>query len=154
MNPSAHVATPAEDVVPPARPPREQAGGTFVHPDQSDSRLHRENTVHTSHDDEASVEYSPAYLGSSSAVGFMSEVYQTFKSGNSGNTTNDNGDLASHDQDHAPWFGRAGLIGDSHSIMADFVVPPRRIADGLVHHYWEGAHPLQPFIHKGTFMKR
>ncbi|ETS76295.1 hypothetical protein PFICI_11682 [Pestalotiopsis fici W106-1] len=154
MNATTHITSPAEDATSPARPVREQVGTAFAQPDQNEHRLHREDTVHTSHDDDVSVEYSPAYLGSSSAVGFMSEVYQTFKSGNGGNSTNDNADVTAHDQNYAPWFGRAGSMEDSNSIMADFVVPPRKIADGLIHHYWEGAHPLQPFIHKGTFMKR
>jgi hypothetical protein len=133
------------------RPPRPKQAG------QSRPRSDRGEGVH-SPSNEVLTENSPAYLGSSSAVGFMSEVYETFKSSDGGGSSHEIGELDSReekDASHAPWFSRPGQVhSQTQSLMADFVIPPRRIADDLVNHYWKGAHPLQPFIHQGTFMDR
>lgn len=157
MVPTSHVASPAEDVCSNPRQARQHMDSI----DQHENRLRRAEITNASPHDEISVEHSPAFLGSSSAVGFASEVYQTFKSGN-GDSTNiqGQGNLASHDNhtgSSALWFGHAtGPLEEyqAQSVMADFVIPPRKIADGLVCNYWESAHPLQPCILKGTFMKR
>jgi len=41
-----------------------------------------------------------------------------------------------------------------HAMSQEFVIPPKKTADGLLRDYWIGAHPLQPFLHNGTFMER
>ena len=46
------------------------------------------------------------------------------------------------------------LSHDDHALSQDFAIHPKKTADALLHDYWIGAHPLQPFLHKGTFMKR
>lgn len=106
--------------------------------------------------DEPPLENSPAFLGNSSAVGFMSEVYQTLKSGDKSNGTHES-ELPIPEEDklssRSLWFGHQGNEDSGMgSMIPDFVVPPKRIADNLLNQYWRGAHPLQPFIHQGTFM--
>lgn len=53
------------------------------------------------------------------------------------------------------WFGdsRAGDRGLA-SLTPEFMIPPRPIADKLLQSYWIGAHALQPFVHRRSFMER
>lgn len=40
------------------------------------------------------------------------------------------------------------------TIATTYFLPPRRLADHILNCYWEYAHPLYPFFHPPTFMKR
>ncbi|KXJ88644.1 FAD dependent oxidoreductase-domain-containing protein [Microdochium bolleyi] len=110
--------------------------------------------------DEQQDEDSPGFLGSSSAIGFMSEVCRTFKAAGGAPSSVDNRMTTpnSHEGNPSPdaqWFERPGRrVARHQTLTAECVVPPRKVADSLLEYYWNGAHPLQPFIHRGIFMKR
>ncbi|RDL36234.1 uncharacterized protein BP5553_06846 [Venustampulla echinocandica] len=101
-------------------------------------------------------EDSPAFLGSSSAVGFMAEVYETFRGRNKSTSKDDSQTFTSRNEtctSPPPWLGYSGNEGDEMT-SPNFVVPPKRIADRYLQSYWDGAYPLQPFISRRTFMRR
>lgn len=109
-----------------------------------------------SENDEAQSNDSPAYLGSSSAVGFMAEVYQTFGSVDNTASKGSEGSVSTPSRlPPASWlaFSRsepASLV----SLASEFMIPPKSTADRLVESYWTGAHPLQPVISRRTFVRR
>lgn len=109
-------------------------------------------------DRDSGQEDSPAFLGSSSAVGFMTEVYQTLKPSDEQRGSNEPRMLASIDgasQAPSSWFGNFETEGPSTRLVSpDFVIPPRQTADSVLNNYWLGAHPLQPFLYPPSFMKR
>ncbi len=140
----------------PARHLRERTSVDNEEAGQHGSQEHRTEAAHDS-DDEAPAEDSPAFLGSSSAVGFMSEVYQTFKSSDGAGSSHDTGDRMSH-EGKVP-YTHCGLGARGPAILKLslcwrilwFHQEKLPIAYSIT---TGGAHPLQPFLHRGIFMKR
>lgn len=99
----------------------------------------------------------PSFLGASSAVGFMKEVYGVFEG--------DRQDVSvvSHDTPGSTdtllpatssWFDDRSADGDVHHAMHDLLLPPRRTADELLHFYFNVVHPEMPVFYKPSFLQR
>lgn len=101
------------------------------------------------------LENGPAFLGSSSAVGFMTEVYQIFGSRESRTSNAVDGSNSTPRPGPSSWFShQKGGAASLSLISSEFMIPQRVVADKLLDSYWIGAHPLQPFIHQRTFRER
>lgn len=97
---------------------------------------------------EPSAEKSPAFLGSSSAVGFMSEVSKALNENNSNQLTQQ----SLSRENSAPWFSDSEEEEDNVGPQ-EYSIPLRRTADDYLNGYWKGSHPLQPYVCQQTFMK-
>lgn len=108
------------------------------------------------------------YFGASSAMSFMRELQEVISKrapalspeNFPSNSSLFNSSIPSN-QNANRSRGRLSLTGMSldcgrssyPGILHDFVLPPRKVADGLVWSYWTLVHTLYPFLHKESFMK-
>ena len=98
---------------------------------------------------------SPAFLGSSSAFGFMTEVRRALHPTNAHPGSNCHVSPGAFFRSKPSWLGSFELEGHYLNLSPPgFVSPPRHTADMLLNSYWSRAHPLVPFIHRPSFMKR
>lgn len=105
--------------------------------------------------------HSPAVLGSSSAMGFMTEVFQSLhdRDGIPNNHHSPANEYLTSEEDPAQpslaWSGPSISSNQGFDFSAaQLVLPPRRVADTLLGYYWNGAYPLQPFICRRSFVSR
>ncbi|KAH9210631.1 hypothetical protein DL95DRAFT_526187 [Leptodontidium sp. 2 PMI_412] len=99
----------------------------------------------------------PSFLGASSAVGFMKEVYGVFEG------DRQDASVVSHDTPGSTdtllpatssWFDDRSADGDVQHAMHDLLLPPRRTADELLHFYFNVVHPEMPVFYKPSFLQR
>lgn len=102
------------------------------------------------------------YFGSSSGLSFMKEVREVI-----GKKTASSPEATSSISRSESLFGgggsertssfsrgsRATTRGHYRGMLNDYVLPPRKVADGLVKTYWNLVHCLYPFLHRPSFMR-
>lgn len=93
--------------------------------------------------------HQQGYFGSSSAGRFMKQIHDVI----------DKKKPTSKPAHHS-LFGSANSTSShrgqnrlSSDFLSDIVLPPRKVADGLLESYWRYVHTLYPFLHKPSFMK-
>lgn len=91
------------------------------------------------------------FLGRSSAAAFMKEVSST----NPRKRT-----FSDMRAPSSPSTSRASQIRSKkereelQTLMENIVLPPRKVADNFVDHYWEHVYPLMPLFHRPSFMRK
>ncbi|CEP11903.1 hypothetical protein [Parasitella parasitica] len=102
--------------------------------------------------------HGQGYFGSSSAGRFMKQLHDVIDKKTASNGSN-------HSQGSpnsaSSSFRSSSLQRDSQQqqrrfstdLLSNIVLPPRKIADGLLDSYWVYVHTLYPFLHKPSFMK-
>ncbi|KAK6386010.1 hypothetical protein LTS17_001584 [Exophiala oligosperma] len=88
------------------------------------------------------------YYGSSSAVSFMQQVYETIPNGNSSNAPD--GSVNHPPLHHPDARGSRFWTLKEQGLSPLF---PRSLMDTALNSYWNRVYPLYPFIHKPTFIQ-
>ncbi|PVH73269.1 hypothetical protein DL98DRAFT_469453 [Cadophora sp. DSE1049] len=96
-------------------------------------------------------------LGASSAVGFMKEVHSVFE-GDGQDASAMNYDTPGSTDTFLPatsiWFDDRSEDDGLQYAMQEFLLPPRRTADELLHLYFNIVHPEMPVFYKPPFLQR
>ncbi|CZR67077.1 uncharacterized protein PAC_16976 [Phialocephala subalpina] len=101
---------------------------------------------------------TPSFLGTSSAVGFMKEVYGVFEADRQDASTvsrDTPGSVETLFPATSLWFNDRGAEDDDvQPSMQELLLPPRRTADELLHSYFNVVHPEMPVFYKPSFLQR
>lgn len=98
-----------------------------------------------------------SFLGASSAVGFMKEVHGVFDMSVSDGGAMSQDTPCSTDTflpAKSPWFDDRSTDDNLQQAMQEFLLPPRRTADELLHLYFNYVHPEMPVFQKPSFLRR
>ncbi|KAG4440378.1 hypothetical protein IFR05_004118 [Cadophora sp. M221] len=99
----------------------------------------------------------PSFLGASSAVGFMKEVYGVFDGDRQVASAVSRDTPGSTDTllpATSSWFDDRSADDDVQHAMHELLLPPRRTADELLHFYFNVVHPEMPVFYKPSFFQR
>lgn len=102
--------------------------------------------------------HGQGYFGSSSAGRFMKQLHdvidkKTASTYPSNGSNNSQGSPNSMNSSFRSTIQREPQRRFSTDLLSDIVLPPRKVADGLLDSYWVYVHTLYPFLHKPSFMK-
>lgn len=102
--------------------------------------------------------HGQGYFGSSSAGRFMKQLHdvidkKTASAYPSNGSNHSQGSPNSMNSSFRSSMQREPQRRFSTDLLSDIVLPPRKVADGLLDSYWVYVHTLYPFLHKPSFMK-
>lgn len=133
---------------------------------QPSSAIDAMGAITSDQDDKASRigDRSQGYFGLSSAGRFMKQVHDVIDKKSASYNYSNRGSLFSSASSQGSPTNTSTLYRDTSRSRADYnrnyssdllsnvVLPPRKVADGLVNNYWTYVHTLYPFLHKPSFM--
>ncbi|CAO0793285.1 unnamed protein product [Mucor circinelloides] len=103
--------------------------------------------------------HGQGYFGSSSAGRFMRQLHDVIdkktasaypSNGSNHSQGSPNSMSSTHRSNSVQQSQRRFSTTD---LLSDIVLPPRKVADGLLESYWVYVHTLYPFLHKPSFLK-
>ncbi|KAK4511983.1 uncharacterized protein ATC70_003982 [Mucor velutinosus] len=153
QQPVQHSPSPSQDAVSTHDPQQEVSAIDAMGAVTSDSNNQSEKELTRDH-------HGQGYFGSSSAGRFMRQLHDVIDKKTSsaypsngsnhsqGSPSSINSTIRSNSVQQPPQrrFSTTDLL-------SDIVLPPRKVADGLLESYWVYVHTLYPFLHKPSFLR-